>query len=54
MFSSDNFYSLNDNLKKSIERLNEWCKYNQLYINWDKTKIMFITNRKKNRVNSIL
>ena len=43
MFSSYSFDSLNDMLKKGIERLNEWCKYNQLYINWDKTKIMFIT-----------
>ncbi|CAF0792094.1 unnamed protein product [Brachionus calyciflorus] len=54
MFSSNNFDPLNDNLKKGIERLNEWCKYNQLYIKWDKTKIMFITSMRINRVNSIL
>ena len=32
--------------KKVILQLNEWCKYNRLYINWSKTFNMFITNRR--------
>lgn len=33
------------NLKRSILDINEWCKHNQMFINWSKTFIMFITNK---------
>lgn len=26
--------------------LNEWCKHNRLYINWNKTFVMFINNKR--------
>ena len=32
--------------KNGIAALTEWCNYNRLYINWTKTYIMFITNRR--------
>ena len=32
--------------KSGLKRLNEWCKHNRLYINWDKTFIMLITNKR--------
>ena len=47
-------FSQNSNLKKGILKLNEWCKYNQLYINWEKTKIMYITNKRIEKVNFFL
>lgn len=33
-------------MRKGIFLLNEWCKHNRLYINWSKTFIMFITNKR--------
>ena len=33
-------------VKKCLECLDEWCKHNRLYINWKKTFIMFITNKR--------
>jgi hypothetical protein len=32
--------------KSGLKSLNEWCKHNRLYINWDKTFIMLITNKR--------
>jgi hypothetical protein len=31
----------------------EWCEYNQLYINWSKTKAMFVTNKRAELPSSI-
>ena len=30
----------------SIQKLSTWCKYNRIDINWSKTKIMFISNKR--------
>ncbi|CAF1009815.1 unnamed protein product [Brachionus calyciflorus] len=30
----------------SINKLIEWCKFNRIDINWNKTKIMFLTNKR--------
>ncbi|CAF1049554.1 unnamed protein product [Brachionus calyciflorus] len=30
----------------SIKKLVEWCKFNRIDINWNKTKIMFLTNKR--------
>ena len=32
--------------KKEINLLTDWCDHNRLFINWDKTFIMFITNKR--------
>ncbi|CAF0968929.1 unnamed protein product, partial [Brachionus calyciflorus] len=32
---------------KSIKKLLVWCHYNRIDINWSKTKIMFVSNKKK-------
>ena len=31
----------------SVIQLTEWCKYNRIEINWNKTKIMYVTNKRK-------
>jgi hypothetical protein len=36
---------LND-FYRSIQKLIDWCKFNRLDINWKKTKIMFVTNKR--------
>lgn len=54
LFADDTTLFLIDNnkdnlIKKfncSIEKLIDWCKYNRLDINWNKTKIMFISNKR--------
>lgn len=40
------FRKLESKLIKCLEALDEWCKHNRLYINWDKTFIMYITNKR--------
>ena len=44
--SDENLQALNVKLVKCLELLDEWCKHNRLYINWDKTFIMYITNKR--------
>ena len=41
-------------LKQVMKQLSEWCKHNRLYINWDKTFILFITNKRFKIPESIL
>ena len=33
-------------IKNCLVMLDVWCKFNRLYINWNKTFIMFITNKR--------
>jgi hypothetical protein len=33
-------------LRVGLKQLNEWCKHNRLYINWSKTYLMIITNKR--------
>jgi len=40
-------------LKDATRRLIIWCEHNQLYINWSKTKAMFITNKRVKWSNEI-
>ena len=35
-----------EDFKKSLEPVLEWCEFNRLDINWDKTHFMFISYRK--------
>ena len=46
VISSDNYQSLETQLKTSLKHLIEWCDYNRLYVNWSKTFIMVITNKR--------
>ena len=46
IFSGNSLEELNSKLKNGILSLNEWCKHNRLYINWNKTFIMFINNKR--------
>ena len=41
---------INELIKSFIESSNQlldWCKFNRIDINWSKTKIMFVTNKRK-------
>jgi hypothetical protein len=42
---SSNYDNLMNNFHETIIKLVEWCNFNRLDINWDKTKIMFITKQ---------
>ena len=37
---------VNSKVGKICEKLIEWCDYNMLLINWSKTFVMYITNRR--------
>ena len=37
---------VNSKLGKVCEKLIEWCDYNMLLINWCKTFVMYITNKR--------
>lgn len=45
--SMNDLNELIDTFKIDINRLTDWCKYNRVDINWSKTFIMFITNKRK-------
>ena len=54
LFADDTTLIVEDNelstciskLKICMRQLSEWCKHNRLYINWSKTYLMFVTNRR--------
>ena len=46
IFNDSNMENLISKFKKDLKNLNEWCKHNRLYINWNKTFIMFVTNKR--------
>ncbi len=41
-----NYNDLMDKFNTSIMNLIQWCYYNKMDINWKKTEIMFIHNKK--------
>lgn len=45
-FSDNDVDSVVSRCKTGIFAIMEWCKYNYLYINWSKTNVMFITNKR--------
>ncbi|CAF0857792.1 unnamed protein product [Brachionus calyciflorus] len=45
--SDKNLESLMDRFNESISKLVNWCKFNRIDINWNKTKIMFVSNKRK-------
>ena len=47
-FCEDNYEGVISQYKNGLKKLNEWCKHNRLYINWSKTYIMIITNKRIN------
>ena len=46
IFADNDLSSIVSKFKNGLKSLNEWCKHNRLYINWSKTFVMFITNKK--------
>ena len=46
LFCEDNFDRIISQYKNGLKKLNEWCNHNRLYINWSKTYIMVITNKR--------
>ena len=54
LFADDTTLIVEDNelstciskLKICMRQLSEWCKHNRLYINWSKTYLMFVTNKR--------
>ena len=46
LFHGKDIASVTSSLIIGLKALNEWCKHNRLYINWSKTFIMFITNKR--------
>ncbi len=43
----DNFESLISKFKDNLKPMLDWCKFNKLDINWDKTYFMFVTNKRQ-------
>lgn len=35
-----------DDFKKQLTPFKDWCKYNRLDVNWEKTFIMFVSNKR--------
>ena len=46
LFSERELSQLISKIKSGIFTLNEWCKFNKLFVNWEKTFLMFVTNRR--------
>ena len=46
LLSGSSFDECIKSCKNGIAALIEWCHFNRLYINWTKTYIMFITNKR--------
>jgi hypothetical protein len=46
LFDADSLENTISSFKQGIFKLCEWCKHNKLYINWDKTFAMFISNKR--------
>ena len=46
IFANCDLDSVISSLEFGLNELNEWCKHNRLYINWSKTFIMIITNKR--------
>ena len=44
--TGDNIKALEEEFKTKFESILTWVKHNLLIINWDKTKIMFLTKKK--------
>jgi hypothetical protein len=42
----DNLDSLISKFKDNLKPMLDWCKFNKLDINWDKTYFMFVTNKR--------
>ena len=42
----DNLESLISKFKDNLKPMLDWCKFNKLDINWDKTYFMFVTNKR--------
>ena len=46
LFSERELSQLISKIKSGIFTLNEWCKFNKLFVNWEKSFLMFVTNRR--------
>jgi ribonuclease HII len=46
-FSDIDFDSAIAKCKDVLKLLIEWCEFNFLYVNWSKTYVMFITNKRE-------
>ena len=46
MNAAENFDQLVAESKEDLKKIDNWCKLNLVEINWSKTKIMILTNRK--------
>ena len=44
--ADNNLENLIINFNESIKKLTTWCKFNRIDINWKKTKIMFVSNKR--------
>ena len=46
LFSATTVEKCVQQCKTGVARISEWCEYNRLYINWTKTFLMFVSNRR--------
>lgn len=46
LLADETVNGLKRKIDEAIRKLDEWCKYNRLYVNWDKTFVMFIKNKR--------
>lgn len=44
--TDSNIECLISNFNNSVTKLISWCKHNRIDVNWNKTKIMFVTNKR--------
>ena len=46
LIKGDNLIEVIEKFQQSITKLMNWCLFNPIDINWDKTKVMFISNKR--------
>ena len=52
--SGSNWESLVSNFRRKLEPFLEWVKLNQISINWQKTKLMVVTNKRIKSPSSLI
>ena len=46
MIPGDSIATLESKLRQSLEHLTSWCDHNRLHVNWTKTFVMVLTNKR--------
>ena len=46
LMQGNDLYGLIDEFKKQLKPFTDWCSFNRLDVNWDKTFFMFVTTKR--------